>query len=142
MVMHDAITLMLQLMITIYLNSMLWIKQKKQEWTKYSSIHLSYHRSSKGPRSFTTGNSSGCIFLYTYSMKWSLCPLSKRSQTFPNPPTFCTPTISTATRPPNITMAWNTSFHITALIPPLEKEKNREFNSSKTKYKKKLIDWC
>ena len=46
MVIHDAITLMLQLMITIYLNSMLWIKQKKQERTKCSSIHLSYHRSS------------------------------------------------------------------------------------------------
>ena len=59
-------------------------------------------------------------------MKWSLCPLSKRSHTFPNPPTFCTPTISTATRPPSITMAWNTSFHITALIPPLEKEKKRK----------------
>ena len=65
MVIHDAITLMLQLMITIYLHLMSWLKPKQQEWTtcKCSSIHLSYHRSSKGPGSFTTHNSSTCIIL-------------------------------------------------------------------------------
>lgn len=60
----------------------------------------------------------------TYSIKCSLFPLSRRSHTFPKPPTFCTPTISTATRPPNMTIAWNTSFQITAFMPPFKTKEN------------------